>query len=114
MPKRESSPSTPQRRRGTVADINTLANMRPALRIKHTGEFPDLNAMRSWKGKRKITRTVLLLVLLERVLSHDEFTRWIERPNQLLGSDAPIDLLNRRQWRMMGDFLDDFLTGALA
>lgn len=101
-PKRPVISSVVSRRQETATDINMLALVGPALSSE---QCPRIDAM------RKITRTFSFLVLLEDILGFDDFTVWLERRTELLGGDAPLDRLNRRQWKMMGDFLDDILTG---
>ncbi len=72
----------------------------------------DLVEMRNWRGKRVITRSISLLVTLERSIGQRELMRWLEKPNPNLGSRAPVDLMHATRWATLADFLDDMLTGS--
>ncbi len=72
----------------------------------------DLVEMRSWRGKRVITRSILLLATLEKSIGQSELMRWLEKPNPNLGSQAPVDLMHAKRWAPLADFLDDMLTGS--
>jgi hypothetical protein len=72
----------------------------------------DLAEMRGWRGKRAVTRTVLLLSMLEKSIGRTALMGWLERPNPNLGGRSPIDLLRTHRWVMLADFLDDMLTGS--
>ena len=75
-------------------------------------QIQDLVEMRAWRGKRSISRTVVLLVLLSRITDLEDVQRWLEKPNPNLSGEAPIDLLRQGRWTVLADFIDDMLTGA--
>jgi hypothetical protein len=68
--------------------------------------------MRNWRGRRAVTRTILLLTMLERSIGPRELTGWLERSNPNLGNRAPADLLRANRWVMLADFIDNMLTGS--
>ncbi len=72
----------------------------------------DIVGMRSWRGKRAPTRTILLLTALGETIGPVELTKWLETPNPNLGNRAPINLALRGQWSCVADFVDDMLTGS--
>lgn len=72
----------------------------------------DLVAMRDWRRKRAPTRAILLLVLLEKSLGYAGLRSWLETHNPNLAGKAPLDLMTGRKWVILGDFLDDILTGS--
>jgi hypothetical protein len=72
----------------------------------------DLAEMRGWRGKRAVTRTILLLSMLEKSIGRSALMGWLERPNPNLDGRSPIDLLRTHRWVMLADFLDDMLTGS--
>ena len=73
--------------------------------------IPDIVKMRGWRGKRAVVRTMLLLAFFDRGLRHGVLIGWLERPNPRLNGDAPSDLIERGQWKIPGDWLDEMLSG---
>ena len=74
--------------------------------------MPNMVEMRAWRGRRALTRTILLLTLVEKVIGSRELTKWLERSNPNLGRRAPVDLMRSGDWSILSDFLDDMLTGS--
>jgi hypothetical protein len=68
--------------------------------------------MRTWKGKRRITRTVVLLTCLDGILEPGSLLEWLETPKPKFNGHAPIDLLALGKWTVVADVIDDMLTGA--
>lgn len=81
-------------------------------RTNRRSSAPDLVAMRAWKGKRSITRTVVLLTRLDGILKPGSLSEWLETPKFKLNGRAPIDLLALGEWTVLADVIDDMLTGA--
>jgi uncharacterized protein (DUF2384 family) len=73
--------------------------------------IPDMVKMRGWRGKRAIVRTLLLLAFFDRGLRSGVLIGWLERPNPRLNGDAPSNLIERGQWKIPGDWLDEMLSG---
>lgn len=71
----------------------------------------DLVAMRSWKGNQRISRALLLIACLDRLLGPDGLKEWLESPNPRLGNSAPTVLLKAGKWKLIADLIDDMLTG---
>lgn len=46
------------------------------------------------------------------VMPDPEFRKWLRMPNELLGNKSPLDLMAKREWQLMADYVDDALTGA--
>lgn len=72
----------------------------------------DWVQMRSWRGKRVITRSILLLASLEGTIGRSQLIHWLHKPNPNLGSRAPVDLVHANRWAALAVFLDDMLTGS--
>lgn len=68
--------------------------------------------MRSWRGKRSITRALVLASWLDASLDPGALPIWLESPNPRLHGAAPVDLLHSGNWRAFADFVDDMFTGA--
>lgn len=68
--------------------------------------------MRTWDGKRRITRTVVLLTTLNGLLAPGALQQWLEAPNPRLNDAAPVDLMEAGKWTLLADLIDDMLTGA--
>lgn len=96
------------------AEINSnfMKIKRAKTTINRRSSPPDLVAMRTWKGKRGITRTVVLLTCLDGILKPGSLVEWLETPISKLNGRAPIDLLALGKWTAVGDVIDDMLTGA--
>jgi len=77
-----------------------------------TTSVADIAEMHSWRGKRAVTRTILLLTILEKSIGRDALTGWLQRSNPNLGGQAPVDLMRADRWVILADFLDDMLTGS--
>jgi hypothetical protein len=77
-----------------------------------TTSVADIAEMRSWRGKRAVTRTILLLTILENSIGRDALTGWLQRSNPNLGDQAPVDLMRADRWVVLADFVDDMLTGS--
>ena len=88
--------------------IGFSASDKPAWDAK----IPDLVEMRAWRGNRRITRTVVLLACLSKLLDFEDLQRWLENPNPNLGGHSPTDLLTRGRWTVLADFINDMLTGS--
>ena len=73
---------------------------------------PDLVVMRNWKGRRAITRAIVLLTCFDQLLIPGKLQDWIERPNPNLEGASPADLLKQGEWTVLADLVDDMLTGA--
>lgn len=73
---------------------------------------PDLVAMREWKGKRAITRTIFLLVCLDQLLVPGGLQDWLDRRRSDLDGESPVGLIERGEWTVLADLVDDMLTGA--
>jgi hypothetical protein len=41
-----------------------------------------------------------------------EFRKWLRMPHELLQDKSPLDLLAKKQWQMVADYVEDALTGA--
>jgi Protein of unknown function (DUF2384). len=72
----------------------------------------DLVAMRSWRGKRRISRALILIACLDRLVGPDGLKEWLESPNPRLGNSVPIALLKAGKWKLIADMIDDMLTGS--
>jgi hypothetical protein len=46
------------------------------------------------------------------VVPDAEFRKWLRMPNELLGNKSPLQLMAKRQWQLMADYVDNALTGA--
>ena len=46
--------------------------------------------------------------------SDADFRKWLRTPQDLLDKSSPLQLMARREWQVMADFVDDALTGAPA
>jgi len=77
-----------------------------------TTRSADITEMRAWRGKRAISRAVLLLALLEKLIGPVELTGWLQSPNPNLHGRAPADLMRANGWVMLADFIDHMLTGS--
>lgn len=72
----------------------------------------DLVDMRSWRGKRSITRALVLASWLDALMDPGAFPKWLESPNPRLNGTAPVDLLHSGKWTVFADLVDDMFTGA--
>jgi hypothetical protein len=72
----------------------------------------DLVAMRSWTGNQSITRALVLIACLDRLLGAEGLKEWLESPNPRLGNSVPIALLKAGKWKLIADLIDDMLTGS--
>lgn len=41
-----------------------------------------------------------------------EFRKWLRMPHELLQNKSPLDLMDKRRWQMVADYVEDALTGA--
>jgi uncharacterized protein (DUF2384 family) len=48
-----------------------------------------------------------------RMITHGdgEFRKWLRTPHELLDNAPPLELLARREWRTLADYVEDILTG---
>ncbi len=48
-----------------------------------------------------------------RMITHGdaEFRKWLRAPHELLDNAPPLDLLARREWQVLADYVEDILTG---
>ncbi len=104
-----------------VGEIKTSASTRKKLKNaldtlmepnRWTMKRADLVAMRDWRRKRAPTRAILLLALLEKSIGYAGLRSWLETRNPNLAGKAPLELMAGRKWVILGDFLDDILTGS--
>lgn len=72
----------------------------------------DLADMRSWRGKRSISRALVLVTWLDGLFDPGSLLPWLESPNPRLDGAAPIDLLEAGKWKVFADLIDDMFTGA--
>ncbi len=77
-----------------------------------TTTLADMVEMRGWGAKGAITRTILLLTLLQKMIGRVELMAWLQQPNPNLGSHAPVDLMRDNRWAVLANFVDEMLTGA--
>ena len=100
----------PKRMRGKLLPTSEFA-------IRDDDEMlrvPDFEAMRRWRGKRVIVRAMVLLAFFGQSLGSGWLRPWLERPNPQLNGELPIDLITKGQWKILGDLVDDMLTGDTA
>jgi len=48
-----------------------------------------------------------------RMITHGdgEFRKWLRAPHELLDNAPPLELLARREWQALADYVEDILTG---
>jgi len=68
--------------------------------------------MRTWRGQSAITRTILLLVVLEKLIGPADLKGWLQAPNPNLDGHTPVNLMDKGQWSVLADFIDDMLSGS--
>jgi hypothetical protein len=71
----------------------------------------NLVAMREWRGNQSITRALVLIACLGRLVGSEDLRKWLESPNPRLGNSAPTVLLKAGKWKLIADLIDDMLTG---
>ena len=72
----------------------------------------DIVKMRSWRGKRAVTRALLLMALMEKMIGPADMRKWLRNPNPNLAGKAPLALAFTGKWLVLADFIDDMLTGS--
>jgi len=105
-----------------AARLSDLLAVAEALGVKLTvavmpkargkSQLLDLAKMRSWRGKRAIVRTFILLVCLCQITTPTALAAWLTQRNPELDGHSPADLLDKGQWKTVAGLIDDFLTGA--
>lgn len=72
----------------------------------------EIAKMRAWRGKSAITRVILLLNALEKLIGPADLKGWMETPNPNLDGRTPAYILHKGRWSVLADAIDDMLTGS--